>query len=455
MLKDKAIELKDKAIDAQLFRDRRRRILVFWVSVYYAFFANIGAFSAILRAGRATEDSGGMGTLLMLPAYSVVLILAASNYREYKKYILAVGICMPFFAAALVSSLWSVEKDATILQSGRLFFQLLMSTSLVLALGLERFVSTLFKSILIASFLSWALYFVDRNLAIDNIQEFCGLFQTKNIFGITLACGIAALVADTIRATRLRDSKINWTFRVGAFLFLLGTLFFTHSGTSILATLVSFIFFGLYLLIIQNHLNFLKPFAVISAFLVLIVFALMYDSIYQLTLNSLGKDASLTGRTELWETGISFIRTKQLTGYGYQILYARSGVYAEYMLNNIGPYALQFHNSWINIMFQLGLIGVILNVGLYLSYVLVVFFSRKFFALSCFVGGYATLSFIQSFSEGNFLVPRTLDSFVMFGILAGWAISGGTQSAKLQAFKSLILRIKEQRALAMRRQKHS
>lgn len=146
---------------------------------------------------------------------------------------------------------------------------------------------------------------------------------------------------------------------------LLSVLFLTISKTAILAFIIAFIS----LIFAWQKVDSLKRgFAFILFLLVLICFIYIFFSeyIYKYFNSYLFSEKffkTLTGRTLIWDISIQLIRKKWLIGYGFMAY--RNLVGDKLFHVRIGS----AHNDFLNVMFNFGLIGLLLYV-----YVLFIYF---------------------------------------------------------------------------------
>jgi O-antigen ligase len=75
----------------------------------------------------------------------------------------------------------------------------------------------------------------------------------------------------------------------------------------------------------------------------------------------LGKDATLTGRTNIWQGVLYEIHKRPLLGYGYGAVWDdRSGWGPVYWITKIAGFrAAHAHNSWLEQWLGLGIVGLI------------------------------------------------------------------------------------------------
>jgi exopolysaccharide production protein ExoQ len=104
--------------------------------------------------------------------------------------------------------------------------------------------------------------------------------------------------------------------------------------------------------------------AIALAALALLVLT-MGDALLADVLEGSGKDPTLTGRTELWATGLSFIAERPLQGLGYRAFWVSGFAPAEELwamfLVPSGA-GFNFHNTYISNAVEIGLVGLLLQI---------------------------------------------------------------------------------------------
>jgi O-antigen ligase len=78
----------------------------------------------------------------------------------------------------------------------------------------------------------------------------------------------------------------------------------------------------------------------------------------ELLFKALGKDPSLTGRTDIWAALLRQSAKHPLTGYGYGVFWTLDSVPANWIRKETGWLVPSAHNGWLDILAQLGWIGV-------------------------------------------------------------------------------------------------
>lgn len=103
------------------------------------------------------------------------------------------------------------------------------------------------------------------------------------------------------------------------------------------------------------------------ALAVALIFATYGTEILDAFLETSGKDSTLTGRTDLWRTGLTLISEKPLFGVGYRAFWVKGNGAAEQLWAMFGEPSgagFNFHNTYISNAVELGLVGLSIEVVL-------------------------------------------------------------------------------------------
>jgi O-antigen ligase len=178
--------------------------------------------------------------------------------------------------------------------------------------------------------------------------------------------------------------------------------------------------------------------AIVGGTVGLAVFAIFLDSAGSL-LHSLGRNATLTGRTAIWKAVLS-LHTNPLVGTGFESFWLGSRLQVVWSASDVG--ILQAHNGYLEIYINLGWIGVILLGGLAVTgyrHALAVFRQDPEagrLALAFFAAG-----LIFSLSEAGFRMMNLIwFAFLLAisGIPLGLQSNQGQQALKLPSNKSAL-----------------
>src|SRR5690606_35576068 len=106
--------------------------------------------------------------------------------------------------------------------------------------------------------------------------------------------------------------------------------------------------------------------ALLAAALVLVVVTAS-DALLAGILEGAVKDATLTGRTDLWATGLSFIAERPLQGLGYRSFWVVGFAPAQElwaMLDVPSGAGINFHSTYISNAVEIGLLGLMLQIAI-------------------------------------------------------------------------------------------
>ena len=189
--------------------------------------------------------------------------------------------------------------------------------------------------------------------------QFIGVAQHKNslgaicvIFGLVLFWKLLALWHSR------KENKDTWeiTIHVGYLAMIVSLLYSAQSATAIICAIVgTFIIIALNLPIIKNNTRAIKYYILFLA-LILLIIHLLFD-LTALTATSVGRDETLTGRTQIWEDVLA-MKTNPLIGTGYQSFWL--GERAEYFWNKYWWHPNQAHNGYLEAYINIGMIGLCL-----------------------------------------------------------------------------------------------
>jgi exopolysaccharide production protein ExoQ len=157
----------------------------------------------------------------------------------------------------------------------------------------------------------------------------------------------------------------------------------------------------------------------VCAFVAIVLAAalfLLFDGVFDLILQSIGKDVSLTGRTMLWSHAVGVIADHPF-GVGLQAYWNEGNVDAirfweTFYINN--HYGFHFHDLWLETGVELGLIGIVIAAAT----TFVVFFSVWRWALrepgpeSCFFAGFVTFIVARTIGEVELYAQFSMTSMM-------------------------------------------
>jgi exopolysaccharide production protein ExoQ len=139
-------------------------------------------------------------------------------------------------------------------------------------------------------------------------------------------------------------------------------------GNSFSATSVAMLIVGISILLLLSRMKSLTTFMAkhLKAFMIssVLIFILLYDSVIQMVTSILGRDITLTGRTDIWRPLFDYASRNPIFGVGYGGFFAPDNNALEH---EFGAQFIitQAHNGYLAIYVELGIIGILM-LGLFL-----------------------------------------------------------------------------------------
>lgn len=184
-----------------------------------------------------------------------------------------------------------------------------------------------------------------------------GVFTHKNHLGRAMV--IFAIVSFCL-LHYTRSKKYYLGIALAFFLII-----FSKSATAILI-LLALLTFGYYLRSLKGNIN--AVYLKIIVFLVLVVSAtIFFISNYAFIFAILDKDPTLTGRTFLWQKLMDMVNQSPLLGYGYGSFWLGDTGPSSIIWRQVGWEPPQAHNGFIDLMLDLGYVGLLVFLYIFLS----------------------------------------------------------------------------------------
>lgn len=305
--------------------------------------------------GRGPEPAG-LIRVIYFPAYLATLLLLAQSPARSARALLGSPLLILLLLVTAASALWSVDPAATSRRLVAIGFTTLGGVALA-----ARFRWSSLAELIAAGFALMALGSLAVALAVPDWGRMSetfpgawrGLWLEKNNLGGNMAAGFAACCGAAVLAPARRRL---W---IAAAVLCLGLVLTSTSKTALVVLALS-----------AGSLVFVwlarrGPAAgVAMAWTALVGLALgaavalfAADALFDL----LGKDATLTGRTEIWD-GIARVTAERTwRGFGYGAVWDNDDPYGPlaWITHYAGFKAGHAHNGWMELWLNIGLAGVI------------------------------------------------------------------------------------------------
>jgi O-antigen ligase len=258
-----------------------------------------------------------------------------------------------FMLLVLMSATWSVHPDLTIRRGLGYVLTMLIAAYLTLRFDLIDRMKVLSASFAVSAVGSLLFTAVFPEYGImregDLAGTWRGVFMHKNQFGPVMA---VAVFTELFILVALRG-RPRWRFASLSTYFALVVL--SHSATALLLSLTYLAGTGLYLLWQRDKLRGVAISAIVAILLLAVLLTLWIDPAAALSI--VGRDTTLTGRTELWTAVITLIEQRLVLGWGYRAMF-QSGDASTALIDRVADWgAGSSHNAFLEITLELGLLG--------------------------------------------------------------------------------------------------
>jgi exopolysaccharide production protein ExoQ len=252
---------------------------------------------------------------------------------------------------AVLSAIWSESRSATISRAVALFITSGFAAYLASKYTLREQVRVIGVVMVMYVVTSLLVIAAVPSIAMAG-SAFEGIFTQKNVFGRVMTIGL--IVSLVYPAETPRENKLKIIGAVLCSFLIVMSISMTSMITAVAVVILFFAYRVLRLgalLFIIMVLAFAVPFG-IAAYA-----AANIDT--DAVLISLGRDPTLTGRTELWENVRFAIEQRPLLGYGYGAFWNMSGgMYGTLWNERSNWQPGSAHNSYLDVTVNLGYVGL-------------------------------------------------------------------------------------------------
>jgi O-antigen ligase len=300
----------------------------------------------------AFNSIGPLEKFFALLSYAIIFLLAI---RQWKRIIYVSTKDIPLILLtgfAVISVLWSPVPEYTLENIRALIRITLFGAYLATRYSLKEQMYLVAWSLGIAALLSLTIGSVIPT-GTDNYGRFQGTFSHKNILARNLVIGAISFLS--LDVSRFKHRLVKWA----GFILCLYLIILSTGKTALILLTLSLLFWPF-------RKAFKQPY---KARVPLVVFALLMtgfaslviaENLERIVVEGLGKDLSLTGRTELWD-GIKIkVEERPWLGYGYFGFWASSEDDDLLYLVEHGWVPQHAHSGFWDLTLMLGISGLVL-----------------------------------------------------------------------------------------------
>jgi O-antigen ligase len=326
--------------------------------VFLLLLSSMNVVTALTPSSKEQTDlrvfSANMDTSSVLIDAAIYTYGAALALMRWRQVLRAARTAWPLLALAglaILSTAWSVEPMLTLRRS----VLLLASTMIAIYVG-ERYSIKAFAHLLAQTFclmivLVLLVYLVAPRYVIDDSAyggAWKGLSTYKNTFGEHMAVAVLLLVL-------VRFHRLPW-LRYVFLLIAAGLLFLSHSATAVVCGVLTLAAVPLWRLMRGKQSLLVGVLVVVTFFLGIYWLLAFPETIFQV----LGRDATLTGRTDLWSKLLPVIANRPVLGYGYAAFWTGSNAEVLNVWIRAGRLVPVADNGYVDLCISLGAAGLAL-----------------------------------------------------------------------------------------------
>jgi len=346
--------------------------ILYWaeeITVFILIFQFSTALVALLFTDQGDlASSSSLARNLWYPGYLLILLLTL----RWLPKVIRMAVFNPLLITCILwcglSYIWSIDPDVTLRRSVALLMTTLFGLVLAARYDWNELVQRLALVFLVTAVIS--LFLATLVPSLGQMQEihqgaWRGAWLEKNSFGVRMAMGLALMMC----AFAMQPKR--WWLWVPGGVLCFGLVLMSTSKAALLAALVAICGF----LVIRVFRRFPILRIPVMYSVVIGVSVLMFLIIFMpdMMFDIIGKERTLTGRTDIWNALAAAIREKPLLGYGYGTFWQGldgPSYWVRFSLEWGVPTA---HNGWIETWLSAGLVAVILFGLLYLITLLLAF----------------------------------------------------------------------------------
>lgn len=304
-------------------------------------------------------SAGGIIRLMYFPGYFAGLAILAVSAGDTIRVLLRQPFMVGMLVLSVASMAWSIDPSETIRRIVALAFTTAGGVALAARYSWKRLAEVLAIAFAIQCVLSFAL-----GLAVPRIgrmpagSEFPGawrgLWAEKNSMGDNMALYMPAFIASAIFHPKRRLLWIGMAVLAAALLLL------STSKTSLMAMILA-LGAAVFIALVRKS----PSIAVTMTYLAVLVVACAVSAVVLATdqiFGLLGKDATLTGRTEIWAAIMTQVANHPWLGHGYGTVWTDESPWAPLaqIIKQAHFRPHHAHSSWYEQLIWLGWTGFFL-----------------------------------------------------------------------------------------------
>jgi exopolysaccharide production protein ExoQ len=317
----------------------------YYLAVSFFIMQAAGFFGVLdrLKYGEWSGKSGDSFTQsLNILQILVSIFLFWVGYRKSKTISLGAALLLTVVAYLFMSVLWSIDPETSFRRAVEYLFFTLGLIGIANSLSANEYLDLVRKLVFLAAIASLLFLVISPATVLMSDGPLRGIFSHKNVLGQVMAAGVLASL-HKIRVGGNRRSAVSMI------VLFLGLTFAAKSSTSLMVIIV---FCAVEIMLVASGRYFAIIMTVAS---IPTLFIILLSP--EVILDFLGKDATLTGRTDLWYYVNICISQRPLLGWEFGAFWSQINPAANEISMTLGWSVPQAHNGVLELLLEVGGIG--------------------------------------------------------------------------------------------------
>lgn len=308
-----------------------------------------------MQGDAASGSDSSLVRAMFFPAYGCAVLLLAMSPGEVLRTLLRQPLLILILWVVAASTLWSIDPGMTLRRVVALVFTTLAGVILAARwrwAGIAEIMATAIAITAVGSLIAGAAVPSFGRMQTLFPGAWRGLWVEKNDLGNMMTIGFMACAAAALLAPR--RAKL-WLPAAGLCLLL---VLLSQSKTSLVSCLLGAC--GLALVWVMRRGPAGKVVGTYGAVVGLLLVGFVVFAASNVVLAALGKDATLTGRTQIWSAVMRRIQDRPWFGYGYGAVWDDTSPWAPlaWIVKQAGFRPYHAHNSWLEQWLGMGILGL-------------------------------------------------------------------------------------------------
>lgn len=336
------------------------------------FVYDVGLALTFMTTAGDIPNRSGVSTLIWAAIYLLALIRILSVWPAFFRLLARNWTYLMYPAVCLLSVVWSISRGVTLVGGIQLMMSVLIACYIGWRFSPRRLMLLVFTTMFMGTVFSMLNLAVGGALTqplYSDVGGLLGIYTNKNMLGHYSA--MATLLALTFLVAP--RSEVPLLFRRAALIAVILCPVAVFMSKSMTAVLLLPLYMGLTLLLNRRQLAGWFRYGAIALIILIVALAPLLLMMAGIDLASVlfettGKDATLTGRTDLWAIASGEIAKAPLTGYGFGAFWVAPRFESlRFLVVQAGATAPTFHNFMADVGIGTGILGIIAILALILT----------------------------------------------------------------------------------------